>query len=343
MTLGTCITPQYYPSLDEQDNLNAPYYRTLLYEISDFGDLAHALDVPLVLTINNQCKEVKDDWSGWDNAMYYLLEFAKSHNLLDKIKVIGCGNELDLYWTENGSVPPAFAADITRRAYRIAKNYGVKVASTSLAGPQWTHYLSVMSELLGNDVDYYDMHPYGQRPDGWKNKGWMHGDLRDVITHIQTTTQKSCIVTEYGVKIIDAGNDQEVANFLTASDSCLTSLGVPIACWFAYEDAVGAPGERGPAAFGMKSESGLYRPAWGAFMEVNGQKETLPPIEQWKGKVGHGLLDMMVQDNTTPAQRVSTWLPLGVTPSDVEECYGKNGTRYYWLLNESKGFRQHPN
>jgi lysozyme len=66
---------------------------------------------------------------------------------------------------------------------------------------------------------------------------------------------------------------------------------------------------------------------------------TPPPYE---GAIGSGLLEMMAADHTTPAQRGSTWLPLGVTPSDVESCYGANGTLYTWLLTVGKGFRYPP-
>lgn len=64
------------------------------------------------------------------------------------------------------------------------------------------------------------------------------------------------------------------------------------------------------------------------------------PMAPWAGKVGSGLLEMMAVDGTKPAQRGSTWLPLGVTPSDVETCYGENGTLYYWLLTVGRGYRQ---
>ena len=63
------------------------------------------------------------------------------------------------------------------------------------------------------------------------------------------------------------------------------------------------------------------------------------PFAPWSGKVGTGLLELMAQDNTKPAQRGSTWLPLGVTPSDIEQCYGENGTMYSWLLTVGRGYR----
>src|SRR5215831_2497758 len=59
----------------------------------------------------------------------------------------------------------------------------------------------------------------------------------------------------------------------------------------------------------------------------------------WAGKIGTGILDLMAQDSTLPAQEYSTWLPLGRNPADVEEAYGRNGVRYAWLLSINQGFR----
>ena len=69
------------------------------------------------------------------------------------------------------------------------------------------------------------------------------------------------------------------------------------------------------------------------------------PYAPWAdtGAVGSGLLDMMRADGTLPAQRSSTWLPLGVSPSDIEECVGRNGVVYRWLISTTNaGFRYRP-
>lgn len=67
------------------------------------------------------------------------------------------------------------------------------------------------------------------------------------------------------------------------------------------------------------------------------------PFKPWLGKVGSGLLEMMATDQTLPAQRRSTWLPLGdPAPSDIESCYGQNGTLYYWLITTGRGYRTRP-
>src|SRR4030095_1380427 len=55
--------------------------------------------------------------------------------------------------------------------------------------------------------------------------------------------------------------------------------------------------------------------------QAEGGGDVSDPYAPWEGKVGSGLLELMAQDGTLPAQRASTWLPLGTAPpSDVEEC-----------------------
>lgn len=340
--MGLCVSPGYIPTVPEYRELKPPYIRSILYSLSDAHILALE-GLPLVITLNNECKEVGSDWSGWDLAV---LNLCKMFQDSDQLKVIVAGNEFDLYWTDGDqSVAPEFGADLAIRTTRIAKNFGIEVAATSVASPRWVEYLSIMADLCRHDVKLFDIHPYGQRPTGFKPHlpKWFHGELTDMISTARNITGRDVIISEYGVKIKDAGSEQDVANFLSCADATLQQMNVRYSCWFAYTDAVGAPSERGPSAFGLLSEDNRKRLAWHKYVELHGDTMPTPDdLDPWIGKVGVGLLDMMRLDNTTPAQRTSTWLPLGVTPSDIEECYGKNGTRYYWLLNENKGFRASP-
>jgi lysozyme len=77
-----------------------------------------------------------------------------------------------------------------------------------------------------------------------------------------------------------------------------------------------------------------------------GKPGTLPPDDPyaaWAGLVGSGLLTMMAEDDTYPAQSRSTWLPLGSAPADVEQCLGQNGLSYVWLVSTTNvGYRYQP-
>lgn len=350
MSMGLCITPDFIPTAIELEELNPPYLRSILYKLSDIDRLL-ATNRPLIITLNNQCAEVKGDWSGWDYTVYTLCERFKDTN---KLLVLGCGNEFDLYWSMNGSVSPEFGADLARRTARIASNYGVKVAATSLADERWPEYLQIMADLCRDVVDYFDIHPYGQKPYYWKiGQTWMHGHLINIIEEVERIGQKPVICTEYGVKIGDAGGEGEVASFLGAANRELYDLDVPYKCWFAYSDLVGAPSERGSAAFGLLSDRGQKRPAYHVFTTINSDviipDETEPKVEptdldEWRNTVGESLLDMMQVDGTQPAM-ASEWRPFdrpAGAPATIEQCIGLNGTTYLWHLPTNQGWRIKP-
>lgn len=345
MSMGLCVTPTIYPDSLELNQLNPPYFTSILYSLSDIHELL-LLNRPLIIRLNNECKEVKQDWSGWDNAVFKLCSTLQDAKYLHRLLMLGCGNELDLYWHENGSTPPEFAADITRRASRIARNFGVKVVPTSLAGPQWHTYLSVLHELVGSEVQFYDFHPYGQRPNGWKDgQKWGNGNLDDAVRHI-LMTGKNVIFSECGVKLGEAGNEQEVSAFLTATHNHIRALGVQYNCWFAYSDLVGKPDERGQRSHGLKSEHGLKRHAWDTFGAINASTTSTNDVEleKWASLVGRGLLDMMKVDGTLPAM-ASEWRPFDrppTTPATIEQCIGLNNVTYCWNLKTNSGWRIRP-
>jgi hypothetical protein len=91
-----------------------------------------------------------------------------------------------------------------------------------------------------------------------------------------------------------------------------------------------------------------YGPVSAVWIDARGHATTEPPIEPddpyapWRATVGSGLLVMMEQDGVLPAQHASTWLPLGVTPSEIEGCFGANGVNYVWLLTTGAGYRHAP-
>jgi len=66
------------------------------------------------------------------------------------------------------------------------------------------------------------------------------------------------------------------------------------------------------------------------------------PLAPYRGGIGSGILSAMEADGVVPAQRASTWLPLGARPSDVETCYASDGTLYTYLLTEGRGFKTPP-
>lgn len=338
MALGLVISPPWIPPADQIAELNPPFIRSIVYKVSDIHLLART-GRPLLLTVNNECLEVRGDWSGWDDAMQRIAVLAKALGVF----AVCVGNEFDLFWNGNrADVPPGFAGDLVRRAARWLHPVGVKVVATSVASGAWQEYLPLMSEACRTDradpstcqADWFDLHAYGQRPDGWGRPGWMFGDLRPaLIRAYELAGNRPVIMSEYGVKLGDAGGPLAVADFLLAADSTIRALGdgvCPMASWFTYRDEVGAPSERGAAAFGLLSDQGARRPAWAAYRTVN-SGGAMPDAYD----VGAGLRAWMTERGDSPVAN-STFLPLGRNPAQIECAYGKSGAEYRWSLVENR-------
>src|SRR5581483_1913235 len=94
-------------------------------------------DISVMVTLNNECAEVRGDWGGWENACRMLANIASIYP--GRIKVLGAGNELDLWHLQppvgvpDPRLTPAFAADLVKRAAPIMRVAGIKVALTSVA------------------------------------------------------------------------------------------------------------------------------------------------------------------------------------------------------------------
>lgn len=345
--LGLCISPGFVPTAEETSLLNPPFYRSIIYTLADLARLK-STGKPILLTLNNQCQEVSGDWSGWDTTVQQI-----HHILGDQLLILGCGNEFDLYWSANeNDVPPEFAADLVHRTARILRGAHSKVAACSVTSNRWPEYLARMAKLCADDADYFDIHPYGQQPDNWGPSSWMFGRLTNCINSATSITGKPVICSEYGVKIGDAGGEQEVANFLNAARNTLNNIGVPYASWFAWHDAVGAPSERGPAAFGLRAEDSHPRLAWTIYKMLSkghvdwqpGEESHVPNLDKWRATVGKGLLDMMQQDNTEPAMN-SEFRPFdrpSGSAATVEQCIGMNGVQYLWHIPTGNHWRYKP-
>lgn len=118
-------------------------------------------------------------------------------------------------------------------------------------------------------------------------------------------------------------------------DAMANDARVDIALAFDLDDRYG------PDDFGMIDSNGNIKPSFTAFVQA-AKEEPMPDYSQWQGQIGTGLLDMMKDDNTLPAQRKSTFLPLGTNPSDIEEAHGQNGVLYVWHLDGSGSYRFSP-
>lgn len=282
MGMGLCVNPRFMPTVAELDALKPTFLRSIAYSLSDVWDLADT-GYPILLTLNNECAEVGDDWHGWDEAIEDIAERAGG-----SVFAVGIGNEFDDYWIKRqDDVPPDFAANLIRRASKILRPYGIKTIATSVVSERWGEYLQRMMDLCRDAVDYADIHAYGQIPDGWNppSTPWGFGRLSQTLTMARQIAGKPVIMSEIGVTIQGAGDMNGVAKYMLAVDETVKRLGVdvcPFASWFCWRDEIGKPGEEGEQGFGlrtMKSAGDIRRPAWSAFAAMNA---TIDP-EQPKG------------------------------------------------------------
>lgn len=137
----------------------------------------------------------------------------------------------------------------------------------------------------------------------------------------------------------------ELARYpLWLADYSAATMPPPCAPWdrvsfWQYTDRASVPGIVGPVD--GNRFNGSADQLW-----AYGKPGLLPPADPyapWSGLIGSGLLEMMREDGVLPAQSRSTWLPLGQSPADVEQCLAVDGTNYCWTVSSSnRGFRYRP-
>jgi hypothetical protein len=280
--LGLVVNPRTLPDRAELEALRPAWVRSIVYSVGDIGLLLSVLPAGCRLCVmtNNECAEVRSDWSGWQDALRMIVD-----NYAGRVHAVECGNELDAYWARNpADVPPEFGARLVREAAPILKPAGIKTLLASVAGPRWQEWLAAAAALVRTDqLDGVALHPYGQRPDGFKAPGWGFGDLRVAVARAFELAGAPVYLTEWGVKIRDAGGEDGQAAYLTKGAATIAALGdriVPMACYFAWHDAIGTAGEQGEDAFGLRAADGRRRPAWDAFVAAGGVVEPpAPPVE----------------------------------------------------------------
>jgi hypothetical protein len=328
---GLVVSPAYVPDRAEIERLHPTFVRSIIYRVADVERVT-ALGVPALITVNNECAEVRGDWSGWDSALREIVA------LRAKPFAVCVGNEFDLWWQDNpADVPPVFAAGLVKRAAAILRPAGIAVAATAVAGRTWQDYLAQMAALCRDDADYFDLHAYGQRPDGWGQPGWGFGDLRVALSRARELTGRPVIMSEYGVKIGDASGEGAVAELMQAADRTLRALGpdvCPLAAWFAWRDEIGAPAERGQAAFGLLEErTGRRRPAWQAFANINAQGGTVPTHQHI---VGEGVLAEMARRSDSPASCEQYENGPHNTVAEFSRTFGRSGRQYVYVFDTGR-------
>lgn len=248
-------------------------------------NLCAAERLKVYVTLNNECDEVKSDWSGWEEALRRLVILARG-----RVHVVGCGNELDIFY-ERGDrqVGPQFAVSLVRLALPLLAPQGIKVASPSVAGANWQGYLSEMVRRFGHErPDYVDFHGYGQ---GFADvpQEPRFGLLADAVDRaVELADGIPLVMSEGGVKIGEVGGEHGQAQYVQRWCELVkkpTLTGLRLGCYFAWSDLIDSPDERGDQAFGLRREDGSPRAAWGVFRQALGGR---PVVISGDGEIGQG-------------------------------------------------------
>ncbi len=257
--------------------LTDSWVRSIVYS---FDELDAALartpkSVRVCALLNAETEGVGQKYERWIDTVE---AFAKRFR--GRVYAVECGNEHDI-WYDQGDrrLTPKFSANLAASATVPLHAAGMQSILTSVAGAHWQEYLAGMRQALGIEVvDFANLHPYGQRANGFP-AGWGFGELGDVISRARDISGLPVAVTEWGIKIADAGGETGQAEYVrrsTALIKAIPSYIVPFATYFCWSDGIGAPSEQGEQAFGLRRADSSTRPAWQAFQAAMGGPTLVP-------------------------------------------------------------------
>jgi hypothetical protein len=313
--LGLCVSPGVLPSLQEVERLDPPFLRSILISLDD--DLKNLLDLgrPLLISLNNECREVESDWSGWGVAVSRICELARG-----RLVGITSGNELDVYWSRNhDDTPPEFAAQLVLRAQAASEGTRVPIGTTSLGGSAWPDYLTQM--LKECDPDFVAFNPYG----------WVFDGLDAKLAQVRAVAPGYDIkCSEVGAKLADVGGPAGQATAVQEAHDVLQAQNV-LGAWFAWHDLNGAPSERGDQAFGLVTENNQRRPAWYTYQKLGQEQPPMP--ETHAHIVGPGVLAKMQTLGDEPASCEDYRTGPHNTQAEYSSTLGRSGNEYKYIFD----------
>lgn len=279
--LGICATTRRYPSAAECAALGIganDWIRLHCYSLAELDAALSVIpvEISIILNISNELAEVGHDWAGWETSMRRI-----AARYAGRVKIVGCGNELDLWHLQppvgepDPRLTPAFAAGLVKRASPILRAAGIKVAMSSVASGSWPDYLREMANRCRQAADFADLHLYVKRVSGIpEDPNWQTATA--ALLQAEAIAGLPVISSEAGVKVDDAGGLERQAQWASG----LSALRAPLVCYFAWADDVGTPAEQGGQAFGMRGPDGRQKPVWGAMQRQFGGPVNQPPVEQ---------------------------------------------------------------
>jgi hypothetical protein len=234
----------------------------------------------LAAVITGQTQGLDNDfWSdGWQQRFTECVtEFCE--RFYKKVRLIEFMNEWDT-WDNDDRNDKAVEIGVLGTA--ICKRYGILGVLGSVSGGDWINELgractkldAIESQVGYSVVHGFAFHPYVssvERDDGSfevpNGEGWQR--LRDKVRQaIDISGGRACAITECGIKVGDAGGEEQQALYVhgTFQDelSVFSADELLMATYFCWCDQNGAPSERGPSAFGLIDAQGKLRQAYRA-------------------------------------------------------------------------------
>lgn len=246
-----------WPDDEELVALGVEWLRTIVYDFDEFERALDSLTVPVkvIALLNQETAGIGDDLSGWNDVV---IEFGRRFG--QKVAAVECLNEWDLL-----GLSPEQAVECAVSASLLLPQ--IQVLLGSVASEHWIASLERASFLLSqreHQVAGVCLHPYGQRADGFPSD-WGFGEISEAVRFAHAVSGLPVWLTEFGIKLADAGGLVGQARYLQKAFTVLKALDsgvLAVACYFCWRDDVGAPHEQGDQAFGLRDRDGKPRGAW---------------------------------------------------------------------------------
>lgn len=262
-----------WPDPAEIEALGITGIRTIVYDDAELDRALSATPqhVRIVAMLNNEHKDVGGDYQNWRQTV---TAFARRFE--GRVRAVECGNELDLW-----GLPPEKGAHLVREAFLPLTNHGIATVMGGVAGPNWANWLQRACDLSRGWYDAVALHPYGQRPRGFRDaNSWGFGWMHEAIETAHRAADAPVYLTEWGIKVGDAGGQQGQYDYLRLGVRTIRGMGeavVPFAAYFAWADKIGTPDERDEYnAFGLRDMNMRPRKAWQAFADSS----LRPPVPE---------------------------------------------------------------
>ncbi|MGE3267661.1 MAG: hypothetical protein AB7F89_19185 [Pirellulaceae bacterium] len=318
-----------WPDSGELAALGAAWIRTIVYSFDELDAVlaSHPSEVKVIALLNSENDVVKNDLSGWREAIeQFGARFA------GRVHAVECLNEWDLL-----HIPVETAADCARTAAPILNNAGIACLLGSVAGPSWPDALSRLADSFSAEEKAQFagacFHPYGKSVNGFP-PGFEFGEIEDAVRTANQLAGLPIYLTEYGIKLSDAGGDDGQRAYFEQTFEVLRQIPSDIlaaACYFCWTDRIGAPEEQAEHAFGLLRQDDSPRPAHdlccaiaesGAtpFDPITGGPARPAPLtmaEKARVRVFGHTGPYRMQELQVAAYRVAEWAParpIGIAP-----------------------------